>query len=144
MRVPLFPPTSWKPELQGEARALAWKNAGGFGKSHGVQTTPREPFVNLKRKADMLDVFEEVAETARIDTRYMGINFNSVVHQLREQIKTSLSTEGLCDPECANLELHEIAVPDQAKQYLLRGVIIERLKSRILWESLAVSVEYVE
>jgi hypothetical protein len=111
MRVPLFPATSWKPELQGEARALAWKYAAGQN----------------------ADVTDDITNRLALER-----NFHSAVHQLSEQIKTSVAAQDarLCDPERANLELHEISASDQAERHLHRELIKASLHIKHLEQSL--------
>jgi hypothetical protein len=113
MRVPLFPATSWKPELQGEARALAWKYAAGQN----------------------ADVTDDITNRLALER-----NFHSAVHQLSEQIKTSVAAQDarLYDPERANLEPHERSVSNQAEQDLLSGLIKASLYLEHLEQSLGV------
>jgi hypothetical protein len=58
------------------------------------------------------------------DRRALEINFNSLIDQLSEQIKTSLSTQDtrLCDPDRANLDRHETYTSNKAEMRLLDGL----------------------
>jgi hypothetical protein len=75
--------------------------------------------VRPKRKADVLDVFEKVAQPVSIDRCDPEFNFHSMLHKFREKIKTSLFVQ---DKRLRDPDRHETYASDEAEQSLRSGL----------------------